>query len=196
MIELTALNSLCQRALRTEAQKRTGRIRDFDAHSPMFKNRHFNEEKRSRMFADTPFIWGRLPKFLIGWCVCMQFWASYYIYHKHTLNQHLQEQTRKAYRRTVPFVQAMEDVRYCAIQERNYMILRAVCDYTDPALFDLFRNRYNQEDFFISYYKGSSLKNHYDGRYGAGRFWGAIKTLRRPEDEKGLVGLQETSIHG
>ena len=57
----------------------------------MFKNRHFNEEKRSRMFADTPFIWGRLPKFLIAWMLSMQFWAGYYIYHKHALNAHLQE---------------------------------------------------------------------------------------------------------
>ena len=102
-------------ALKNEAQRRAARIRDFDAHSPMFKNRHFNEEKRSRMFADTPFIWGRLPKFLIAWMLSMQFWAGYYIYHKHALNAHLQEQTRKAYRRTLPFVQAMEDVRFCAV---------------------------------------------------------------------------------
>ena len=58
-------------ALKNEAQRRAARIRDFDAHSPMFKNRHFNEEKRSRMFADTPFIWGRLPKFLIAWMLSM-----------------------------------------------------------------------------------------------------------------------------
>lgn len=84
--------------------RRAARIRDFDAHSPMFRNRHFNEEKRSRMFSDAPFIWGRAPKFLIGWMICMQFWAGYHIYHKHALSMHLQEQTKKAYRRTVPFV--------------------------------------------------------------------------------------------
>lgn len=123
--------------------KRAARIRDFDAHSPMFRNRHFNEEKRSRMFSDAPFIWGRAPKFLIGWMICMQFWAGYHIYHKHALSLHLQEQTKKAYRRTLPFVQAMEDVRFCAIQERNYMILRAICDYSDPRMWNLMRSRYN-----------------------------------------------------
>ena len=46
-------------------------------------------------------------------------------------------------RRTLPFVQAMEDVRYVAVQERNFMILKAICDFEDPALFDLYRNRYN-----------------------------------------------------
>ena len=51
--------------------------------------------------------------------------------------------TRKVNRRTLPFVQAMEDVRFCAIQERNYMILKAICDVSDPRMFDLFRSRYN-----------------------------------------------------
>ena len=161
----------------------------------MFKNRHFNEEKRSKLFADTPQIWGRYPKFLISWMLCMQFWAGYHIYHKHALSQHLQEQTRKAYRRTLPFVQAMEDVRYVAVTERQYMILRAICDYSDPAKFELFRTRYNQEDHFVSYYRGTTMRNHYDGRFGSGRFW-HLKSNRKPEDEKGLVGSNEVSIYG
>ena len=182
-------------ALRQTSVKRTMRIRDFDSHSPMFRNRHFNEEKRSRMFQDTPFIWGRLPKYLIAWMMCMMFWSGYYIYHRQALNQHLQEQTRKAYRRTLPFVQAMEDVRFCALQERNYMILRAVCDYSDPRMFALFRSRYNQEDHFVSYYHGTSMKSHYDGRFGSGRFW-HTKSNRKPEDEKNLVGLQDVTTYG
>ena len=95
--------------------KRAARVRDFDAHSPMFRNRHFNEERRSRIFTDRPFIFGRLPKYLIAWCLSMQFWAGYYLYHKHSHSQHLIERSRKANRRTLPFVQAMEDVRFIAI---------------------------------------------------------------------------------
>ena len=90
-------------------------MRDYDAHSPMFRNRHFNEEKRSKLFDESPYIWGRMPKFAIAWVATLNFWAGYYLYMKHTLNQHLQEETKKAYRRTVPFVQAMEDVRFLAI---------------------------------------------------------------------------------
>ena len=161
----------------------------------MFKNRHFNEEKRSRMFDSTPFIWGRLPKYFVAWMCMMQFWAGYYIYLKNSLNQHLQDQTRKAFRRTLPFVQAMEDVRFCAVQERNYMILRAICDYSDPAMWDLMRSRYNQEDSFLSYVRGTTMRNHYDGKFGSDRFWN-VKSYRKPEDEKNLVGFQEQSIHG
>eukprot|EP00352_Strombidinopsis_acuminata_P008421 CAMPEP_0176361332 /NCGR_PEP_ID=MMETSP0126-20121128/17674_1 /TAXON_ID=141414 ORGANISM="Strombidinopsis acuminatum, Strain SPMC142" /NCGR_SAMPLE_ID=MMETSP0126 /ASSEMBLY_ACC=CAM_ASM_000229 /LENGTH=89 /DNA_ID=CAMNT_0017716847 /DNA_START=323 /DNA_END=592 /DNA_ORIENTATION=- len=89
----------------------------------------------------------------------------------------------------------MEDVRFCAIQERNYMILKAVCDYVDPECFEHYRARYHQEDHFVSYYRGTTMRNHYDGRYGGGRFWN-MKSDRRPEDERGLVGLQEQSIYG
>ena len=85
-------------------QRRAGRIRDFDAHSPMFRNRHFNEERRSKLFHEMPDVWGRAAKFLIFWAVSMNFWAGYYVYHKHNLAMHLQEETKKAYRRTLPFV--------------------------------------------------------------------------------------------
>ena len=176
--------------------RRATRQREFDAHSPMFKNRHFNEEKRSKLFQEMPYVWGRLPKFAIAWVCCMNFWAGYYIYQKQSLNMHLQDETRKAYRRTLPFVQAMEDVRFCAVQERNYMILKACCDQSEtPDAWDLLRSRYNQEDTFLSYYRGTTMRNHYDGRFGTARMFN-IKSNRRPEDERGLVGAQEVSTYG
>ena len=89
----------------------------------------------------------------------------------------------------------MEDVRFIAIQERNYMILKAICDRTDPRYFDLFRSRYNQEDLFVSYYIGTTMRNYYDGRMGRSRFT-QMKANRTPEDERGLVGGNEQSIYG
>tara|TARA_B110000503_G_C6766499_1_gene257633 strand:- start:156 stop:422 length:267 start_codon:yes stop_codon:yes gene_type:complete len=86
----------------------------------------------------------------------------------------------------------MEDVRYVALQERNYMILKAICDYNDPAMFEFFRKRYNADDVFQLAAKGSPLRHGYDGRFGIGRYWN-LKTNRRPEDEDGLVGFQEVS---
>ena len=52
----------------------------------MFKNRHFNEERRSKLFSDKPWIYGRMPKYLIAYVIMMQFWAGYYVYHKNSLN--------------------------------------------------------------------------------------------------------------
>ena len=125
----------------------------------------------------------------------MQIVVGYHVYRKHSISVHLQEKTRKAYRRTLPFVQAMEDVRYCAIQERNYMILRALCDVSAPEKFELMRSRYNQEDHFLSYYRGSTAKNFYDGRYGTSRMF-QVKGWRLPEDEKGLVTGEQVSTYG
>jgi len=89
----------------------------------------------------------------------------------------------------------MEDIRFVAIQERNYMILKAICDREDPRLFDLFRSRYNQEDMFVSYYTGTTMKNFYDGKVGRSRFF-SMKANRLPEDERGLVAGNEQSIYG
>ena len=38
------------------------------------------------------------------------------------------------------------------------MILKALCDSENPELFEIMRNRYNQEDIFISFYKGALSK--------------------------------------
>ena len=103
--------------------------------------------------------------------------------------------TKKALRKTLPFVQAMEDIRFNAVSERNFMILKAIWDSENPEMFELYRARYNQEDFFASYLRGSLTKNYYDGRYGSSRWWD-IHTQRKPEDEKYLVGFQEQSTHG
>lgn len=75
------------------------------------------------------------------------------------------------------------------------MILKAICDRVDPRYFNLFRSRYNQEDMFVSYYIGSTMKNYYDGMVGRSRFF-QMKANRVPEDERGLVGGKEQTIYG
>ena len=72
-----------------QMRRRVARNRDYDAHSPMFRNRHFSEERRSKLFNEYPHIWGRGAKFAISWAFVLCFWSSYYVYHKTALNQHL-----------------------------------------------------------------------------------------------------------
>ena len=105
---------------------------------------------------------------------------------------HQQDTTKKAFRKVVPFVQAMEDVRYVALQQRNYMILKAICDSKDSRHLEFLRKRWNADDVFITAVKGASLRSGYDGRFGTSRYWN-IKSNRKPEDEEGLVGFQEVS---
>ena len=75
------------------------------------------------------------------------------------------------------------------------MILKAICDYADPRMFNLLRSRYNQEDIFVSYLIGTTGRNWYDGKIGNNRFL-HLKSDRVPEDARGLVGLQEVSTYG
>ena len=75
------------------------------------------------------------------------------------------------------------------------MVLKAICDYADPRVFELVRKRYNQEDVFVSYVMGATGRNWYDGKLGNNRFL-HLKSDRVPEDAKGLVGLQEVSTFG
>ena len=164
-------------------------------HNPNSRIRNISEEKRSKLFYDRPFIHGRLPKFILLWAFTMGFWASYYLKIKYHFQQYNATVTKRCLRKTVPFVQAMEDIRFIAVSERNYMILKAICDSENPELFEAYRSRYNQEDFFLSYIRGSTAKNYYDGRYGSSRWWD-IHTYRKPEDERYLVGFQEQSMHG
>ena len=84
----------------------------------------------------------------------------------------------------------MEDVRFCAIQERNYMILKAICDSDGPEMFEAYRQRYRQEDIFVSYFKGTTMRTHMDGQVSSGRFFD-LKSNRLPQDENNLVGFQE-----
>ena len=46
----------------------------------MYKNRHFNEERRWRLFYDRPYVWGRWPKIVLAFASSMMFWAAYYTY--------------------------------------------------------------------------------------------------------------------
>jgi hypothetical protein len=39
------------------------------------------------------------------------------------------------------------------------------------------------------------MREFYDGRFGSARWW-HLKSNRRPEDEKGLVGFHEVTSYG
>ena len=178
----------------SESTSQAGRMhtgREY-VHNPNSRLRNIMNEKRTKLFYNRPFIHGRLPKFILMWGFGMCFWSSYYIRVKYQWMQHSATVTSKCLKKTVPFVQAMEDIRFNAISERNFMILKAICDSENPAYFEALRKRFNQEDFFQSYSKGSTNRDGDDGRFTTSRWWD-MNTYRKPEDENYLVGFQEQS---
>jgi hypothetical protein len=48
--------------------------------------------------------------------------------------------------RILPFNQAMEDVRFTALEQRNYLIIKSLADSIHEGMFENIRWRYHQED--------------------------------------------------
>jgi hypothetical protein len=46
----------------------------------------------------------------------------------------------------MPFVQAMENLRYTALDQKNYMHLKALCDNIGPNVIENVNWRFHQED--------------------------------------------------
>jgi hypothetical protein len=46
----------------------------------------------------------------------------------------------------MPFVQAMENLRYTALDQKNYMVVKAIADNQGPNVFENIRWRFHQED--------------------------------------------------
>ena len=53
---------------------------DFKPHSPMWKTRQNIDERRSHLFHDRPFIYGRFPKLFVAWGISVSLWIGYYTY--------------------------------------------------------------------------------------------------------------------
>jgi hypothetical protein len=46
----------------------------------------------------------------------------------------------------LPFNQALEDLRYTAIEQKNYMVIKLLADNIDPSVFENIIKRYNADD--------------------------------------------------
>ena len=56
------------------------------------------------------------------------------------------QQDKKIFRQIMPFVQAMENLRYTALDQKNYMFIKAIADNQGANVFENIRWRFHQED--------------------------------------------------
>lgn len=119
------------------------------AHSPLNISRGKIEEYRSKIFYETPQIPNRMPKYFFLFCIIATTWAAYVDKSRRRQKQYLREEERLLFKQISPFCQAMEDLRFTAIEQRNYMINKAVADQYSPELFEHLRERFTQNDIFI-----------------------------------------------
>ncbi len=118
----------------------------YAAHSPLHHSRNKADELRSKIFFEHPPIPNRIPKFILLFFVVTTFGCGVRDKVHRRNKAFTKEEDRKLFRMIVPFVQAMEDVRFTAFEQKNYMITKAVADITQPGNFENVRWRYHQED--------------------------------------------------
>lgn len=118
----------------------------YTAHSPLQHSRYKLEELRSKIFFEHPPIPNRIPKFFLIFFIMATFSTGVRDKVRRRNKKFTKEEDRKLFRLIVPFVQAMEDVRFTALDQKNYMIIKAVSDAVQPGHFENIRWRFHQED--------------------------------------------------
>jgi hypothetical protein len=118
----------------------------YSAHSPIQISRHGVEELRPKIFFNHPPIPNRIAKFSILFCLIMTFSTGVRDKIRRRNKRYVREQERKLFRVILPFIQAMEDVRFTALDMKNYMVIKALSDNLNPAFFPYIRQRFHQED--------------------------------------------------
>lgn len=118
----------------------------YSAHSPLQHSRHRVEELRSKIFFDHPPIPNRIPKFILLFFITAVFSTGVRDRYLRRNKKFTKEQERNIFRLILPFVQAMEDLRFTAIEQKNYMITKAISDTIHPGVFEHVRRRFHQED--------------------------------------------------
>ena len=118
----------------------------YTSHSPLQISKHKVDELRSKIFFEHPPIPNRVAKFVMLFAFCSTFMTGLYDKVKRRNKRFTREQDKQMFRLVVPFVQAMEDLRFTALEQKNYMVTKAMCDMKNPSYFENVRWRYHQED--------------------------------------------------
>ncbi len=121
----------------------------YAAHSPLQHSRFKLDERRSKIFFEHPPIPNRIPKFIMLFFIMATFSTGVRDKVRRRNKKFVREEERKLFKLILPFVQAMEDIRFTALDQKNYMVLKAVSDAVQPGHFDNVRWRYHQEDVYV-----------------------------------------------
>ncbi len=121
----------------------------YSAHSPLNISRGRAEELRTKIFYDTPQIPNRVPKFFFLFGTVMTLWMAATEKAAKRNKLFLREEEKKLMSTIIPFNQDMEDLRFTALEQKNYMINKAIADQCSPGFCEKIRQRFNQEDIYV-----------------------------------------------
>lgn len=167
----------------------------YSAHSPLNLSRGRAEELRTKIFYDTPQVPNRVPKYFFLFTVVMTTWLAAVEKSGKRNKLFLREEEKKLMSAIIPFNQAMEDLRFTALEQKQYMINKSMADQYSPGFFEKIRQRFNQEDIYVDLLR-KSTRNSGAGSYGLNStaLSGSIYISRTMSD-KGLFDNREVGYN-
>lgn len=121
----------------------------FAYHSPLNISRGKAEEFRSKLFFDSPQVPNRWPKYFIAYSLLASLWMAMMDKNRRRQKQYYREQEVTMFKQILPFVKAMDEIRHTAVEQRSYMLNKAIADRYSPNLFEHIRKRFYQEDILV-----------------------------------------------
>lgn len=147
--QIYMISKKCIHFIKPDNNRASPSIDNYGVHSPMYLARGKVDENRSRLFFESLSIPNRIPKYLLLFCILSGLFTGAKNKMKKRQKVYFHEKEKEIYQKIGPFIQAMEDLRFTAIEQREYMIDKAIADQYSPALFEHLRKRFNQEDIFV-----------------------------------------------
>mmetsp|Transcript_31467 Transcript_31467/g.35777 ORF Transcript_31467/g.35777 Transcript_31467/m.35777 type:complete len:181 (-) Transcript_31467:192-734(-) len=118
-----------------------------EAHSPQHKARNQMGERRSVLFPFRNAIPFRKYKLWMMVSLTSLFWGTYYITDARKERMKTNEQRTKLERRTLPFLQALEDIQWVAIDKRNDLVCQELFK-DDLEEYQYLKKRFHQDDMW------------------------------------------------
>jgi len=121
------------------------------ANSPFHTNILNTEERRSRLFPDKRRIPGRKAKCLLVVGMLLQIWGIRKIVEIRRFFRKRDMEIKKQQRKTAPFFQAMADLRYCSLKERNDILMNELFAHKGQDYIKRITQRFNQTDIWAPF---------------------------------------------
>lgn len=117
------------------------RLDNYSHHSPLNKATGKIDENRSRLFYQTPPVPNRLAKYLFFYCLMVCYFTGAFLKGIRLHCHFLLEKQNLLLKKIAPHNKALHELRFTAIEQKNFMIYKAVANQYNEVLFETINKR-------------------------------------------------------